>query len=26
LDEEPKLKITKFIKGLSPGIANNVDL
>ena len=26
LDEEPELKIARFIKGLSPSIANKVDL
>ena len=26
LDEEPELKITRFIKGLLPSIANKVDL
>ena len=26
LDEEPELKISRFIKGLSPSIANKVDL
>jgi len=26
LDEEPELKIARFIKGLSPTIANKVDL
>ena len=25
-DEEPKLKITRFIEGLSPSIASKVDL
>jgi len=26
LDEEPKYKIARFIKGLSPSITNKVDL
>jgi len=26
LDEEPELKIVRFVKGLSPSIANKVDL